>query len=173
MEEAAEAGVPDAEGEQREGAGWAPSRRTGEPRRLLSLLCHPPGAWPGSALIFIFIHLRDETMVSCCFNLISLIMSKARHFQRGRRPGDFVLRIAYSYLTFEGFAPFSGLFMRDMNPLSYDIHRTCIRHPYLPALWSVTFRARRSPAAVKATWPRSAASVPGREASCHKPRGFV
>lgn len=47
MEEAAEAGVPDAEGEQREGAGWAPSRRTGEPRPLLSLLCHPPGALAG------------------------------------------------------------------------------------------------------------------------------
>lgn len=80
MEEAAEAGVPDAEGEQREGAGWAPENRA--PSSLSSATLPEP--WPGSALIFIFIHLRDETMVSCCFNLISLIMSKARLFQRGR-----------------------------------------------------------------------------------------
>lgn len=86
MEEAAEAGVPDAEGEQREGAGWAPSCHAGRENRAPSSLSSAtlPEPWPGSALIFIFIHLRDETMVSCCFNLISLIMSKARHFQRGR-----------------------------------------------------------------------------------------
>lgn len=61
-------------------------RHAGQENRAPSSLSSAtlPEPWPGSALIFIFIHLRDETMVSCCFNLISLIMSKARLFQRGR-----------------------------------------------------------------------------------------
>lgn len=89
MEEAAEARVTwmlRESTEQREvqgGNGVGPvmedgGRENHAPSSLTSATLREP--WPSSPLIFIFVHSEDETVVSCCLNLISLIVSNARHF---------------------------------------------------------------------------------------------